>query len=731
VRRKGHERGSIATHPVISRVGATLFREEGAGALGSVTSRLFRGRRRPRTEPTMAREAWTTNTRDLPPDPPGYQVDDLIVELAPRRVRRAGTLIRLQALSFDLLVALVRAAPNLVSFEQLTERVWPGLVISPETIVQRVKLVRGALGDDPHAPRYIEGVRGRGYRMVAEVRPLTEIPGTPQSVVPPLLTETKVEESPGVHAGIAAVGVAAPDSRSPGHPPPRPGRGLLLGWMGGTLSIVALLAVSWAIVYHRGAGKPAERVSSGTGPAAIHSLAVLPLENLSGDKEQEYFADGMTDEVITELGKIGALRVISRTSAMQFKGAHEPLRDIARKLSVDAIVEGTVLRSGDRVRISAQLIEASSDRHLWAHSYERDLKDVLLLQDEVSRDIAEEVRIKLTPRERSLLSEAHGIDPEAHDDYLRGRYWCGQFTMDGSSKCRAYFQKAIARDPKFALAYAGVAGSYIGQLNCCGLPVQEAFPEAKKSVSKALALDPSLAEAHTGLAIVKLQYDWDWSGSEDEVSQAIVLNPNYEPAHSWYSVVLLVMGRFDEAVKEAERAQDLDPFSIPLDRWMVEVFYHSRRYDEALREARRLSEMHPGRADGYRDLGDLYEQMKKFPEAFAAYQQQLNLLGDKSADALGEAYRRSGYKGYLLKKIQILEQTPHFDMYTGPILAREYAQLGDETHAMFYLERAYDEHYPWLLLVRVAPEWDPIRSSPRFRELVRRLGLPPTPNDRN
>jgi TolB-like protein/DNA-binding winged helix-turn-helix (wHTH) protein len=356
----------------------------------------------------MAREACTTNT--ISPDPAGFRVDDLIVELGPRRVRRAGTLIRLQALSFDLLVALARAAPDVVSFEQLSERVWPGLVITPETIVQRVKLLRGALGDDSQAPRYVEGVRGRGYRMVAAVHPLTELPGPPQALVP--------SQSLGVNLDIAAAN--APFAR-------RSGR---FGWIAGALITVALLAASWTLVRHSRASDPVERAGAATAAAAIQSLAVLPLESLSADKEQEYFADGMTDEVITELGKIGALRVISRTSAMQFKGAHEPLRDIARKLNVDGIVEGAVLRSGDRVRITAQLIEASSDRQLWAHSYERDLQDVLLLQDEVSRDIAEEIRIRLNPNERSLLSEARGID----------RHSCGEFTVDGSPTCRGYFQ---------------------------------------------------------------------------------------------------------------------------------------------------------------------------------------------------------------------------------------------------------------------------------------------------
>src|SRR5215472_6311362 len=240
----------------------------------------------------MAPQAWTTNTRDLIPDPAAYQVDDLIVDLAPRRVKRAGTAIPLKSLSFDLLVTLVRAAPNLLSFEQLSERVWPGLVVTPETNVQRVKLLRNALGDDPHAPRYIEGVRGRGYRMVAEVRPLTERLGTPESIVQPSLKETQEEESPNVHTGFAATGAATVSSPSAARSAAlRAARWGPLGWIGGTLTIVVLLAASGATVYYRGAIKPTERPSSGTAPAAIHSLAVLPLENLSGDKDQEYFAD--------------------------------------------------------------------------------------------------------------------------------------------------------------------------------------------------------------------------------------------------------------------------------------------------------------------------------------------------------------------------------------------------------------------------------------------------------
>ena len=673
----------------------------------------------------MAPQAGTTNTRDLSPDPAGYQVDDLIIDLAPRRVRRAGTVIRLQALSFDLLVTLVRAAPNLVSFDQLNERVWPGLVITPETIVQRVKLLRSALGDDPRTPRYIEGVRGRGYRMVAEVRPLTERQGTAESIVPPSLKETKEEESPSVYAGVATTVAAAVSS--PSATPsaaPRPARWGPRGWIGGALVILAVLAASWAITRYRGASKPAELTSSGI-PPAIHSLVVLPLENLSGDKEQEYFADGMTDALTTDLAQIGSLKVISRTSAMQFKASKEALPQIGRDLQVDAVVEGTVARGENRVRVTAQLVEASSDHHLWARSYERDLKDVLALQDEIAQDITEQIRVKLTPKERSLLIQVHAVDPEAYDAYLRGRYWFSLGTEEGAGKALDYFQKAIAKDPSYALAYANLAASFIQLSFSGGLPYKETIPKAREAVVKALALDPSLAEAHTQAAWVKFNIDWDWSGAEAEYKQATALNPNNASAHYYYSEYLLAMGRLDEAMKESERAQDLDPLFWKHTWWLGQVLYHARRYDDALRQDRRGLEMHPDNAYFYSAMADVYEQKKMFAEAFAARQQMLRLIEEPNVTAFGEAYKRSGYRGYLLKQAQVLEQA------SNPLAAHMYALLNDEARAMTALEVGYNEHWSPILFLRTAPELDSIRSSPRFRNLVRRIGFPQPSGDKN
>jgi TolB-like protein/DNA-binding winged helix-turn-helix (wHTH) protein/tetratricopeptide (TPR) repeat protein len=686
----------------------------------------------------MAPQAWTTNTRDLTRDPAGYRVDDLMIDLAPRRVRRAGTVIRLQALSFDLLVTLVRAAPNLVSFEQLSERVWPGLVITPETIVQRVKLLRSALGDDPHAPRYIEGVRGRGYRMVAEVRPLTESQGTPESIGPPSLKETKEEESPSVvHAGIAAAG-AATITPSSATPPalPSPATRVPLGWIGGILTIVALLAASWAVIHHRGVSKPAERTSSGTAPVAIHSLAVLPLENLSGDKEQEYFADGMTDALITNLAQVDSLRIISRTSAMQFKGSKESLPQIGRDLKVDAVVEGTVVRGDKRVRISAQLIEASSDHHLWARSYERDLKDVLVLQDEIAEDIAEQIRVKLTPKERGLRIQVRTVDPEAHDAYLKGRYWAYKETSEGGWRALEYYQKAIGKDPNYALAYAGVADAFLVLAHWAtltsttsgGLPLKDASPKVNEAAIKALTLDPSLAEPHSSLAFIKLFNDWDWSGAEADFTQAIALNPNLARAHHGYSYYLVIMERLDEAVNESERARDLDPFDFYANEWLGQALYHARRYDDALRQLRRTLEMFPDRGERlYWQIAEVYEQKRMFAEAFAARQQALSLDKDPKVTALvtplGEAYKRAGYRGWLLKSAQLQEQG-----HDCPV--HEYALLNDEAHAMTCLERAYQEHSVATLFIRTAPELDSIRSSPRFRDLVHRFGFP-QPSDKN
>ena len=627
-----------------------------------------------------------------------FRIDPKLDEIS-----RDGVAVKLEPRSMRVFVCLAERAGEVVSVEQLLDAVWKDVLVTHDSVYQAVAGLRRALGDDPKNPIFIANVQRRGYRLIAPVAERAAIDPSAQVAAP------RVDEGSAQRPQIIER-VPAAWSRPV--------------FVATALTVLALLAGTSLYVYlPRGGQRTAET------PPTIHSLVVLPLENLSGDKEQEYFADGITDALTTHLAQIGALRIISRTSAMQFKGTKQTLPQIGRDLQVDAVVEGTVARADNRVRITAQLIEASTDHHLWARAYQRDLKDALALQDEIAQDITEQIRVKLTPDERTRLAQVHAVDPEAYDAVLRGWYWFNQFDQTGMLKALDYFQKAIAKDPGYALAYAGVAASLLG-LN----GVRD--PKVRESAVKALTLDPSLAEAHMLLATIKFYNDWDWSGAETEFKQATALNPNYAIAHYGYSNYLLAMGRLDEATREIEHAWKLDPFSAPVASWFGQVLYHARRYDDALRQNQLGLEMHPDNAgfNGglYSAMADVYEQKKMFAEAFSARQHAARLIKDPNVSALGEAYKHSGYRGYLLRQAQILDQAPGLDQAHSPAYAAHiYVLLNDESRAMTALEAAYNERHPGVLFLRSAPELEPIRSSPRFRDLVHRIGFPASSNDKN
>ena len=643
-----------------------------------------------------------------------FCVGDNRVEPALDEISRNGATAKLEPRAMRVLVCLAEHAGQVVSVEQLLDAVWKDVLVTHDSVYQAVAGLRRALGDDSKNPIYIVNVQRRGYRLIAPVTLAEHV----QSASPPHL-----QAPPLVDAGptkIPQVIETASANDGGAVQPAAWSRPAIVA----TVVAVLLLATGTGVYLSHGG----QRAAAGT-PGTIHSLMVLPLENLSGDKEQEYFADGMTDALTTNLAQIGSLRIISRTSSRQFKGTKQTLPQIGRALQVDAVVEGTVARADNRVRITAQLIEASTDHHLWAKTYERDLKDTLALQDEIAQDITEQIRVKLTPDERSRLAQDHAVDPEAYDAALRGWYWFNQFTPEGVSKALGYFEKAIAKDPNYALAYTGVAASLLGI-------TWVRDPKAREATLKALALDPSIAEAHMLLASIKFFNDWDWPGAEAEFKQATALNPNSALAHYGYSNYLVAMGRLDEAMREIEHAWKLDPFSVPVASWFGQVLYHARRYDDALRQNQRGLEMHPDNAGYHADLyiamANVYEQKGMFAEAFAAMQQARNLMKDPSVAALDEAYKRSGYTGYLLKAAQILEQTQDLDeMHDPAYAAHAYALLNDEPHAMNALEASYSERHPGVLFLRSAPELDSIRSSPRFRALVRRIGFPESPSDKN
>ena len=463
-----------------------------------------------------------------------------------------------------------------------------------------------------------------------------------------------------------------------------------------------------------------------TGIPRIQSLAVLPLVNLSGDSSQEYFADGMTEELITEMGQIGMLRVISRTSVMQYKGVRRPLPQIARELNVDAIVEGSVERVGDRVRISAQLIHAPTDRHVWSRSYEREMQNVLAMQGEVAQAIVAEIRTNVSPRKQASQASARDIDPQAYELYLKGRYFWNKRTDEGLRKALEYFQSAVSKDPRDPRGHAGIADSYLMLAEYGTFPARDAVPKAKAAALKALELDDSLAEAHASLAALKEDYDWDWPGAEKEFKRALELNPSYATSHQWYAEFLAEMGRFNEAVDEITRARELDPLSLIVNTVVGEIFYESRQNDQAIQQLRRTLELDPNFAEAHRLLGETYLQLSKHDEAVAELQTALALSGGSVQNEafLGQAYGLAGRKSEARAVLNRLK-AQSAQAYVSPAdLSLVYAGLGENNQALRLLEKACKRRLPSMVNLKVDPSLDNLRSDPRFQDLLHQVGFP-------
>jgi serine/threonine protein kinase/tetratricopeptide (TPR) repeat protein len=484
------------------------------------------------------------------------------------------------------------------------------------------------------------------------------------------------------------------------------------------IPVVALLVLGAVLIGLNVAGLR-DRLLGRTGPPKIESIAVLPLKNLSGDREQEYFSDGMTEELITNLGKISALRVISRTSVMQYKDTKKTVPTIARELNVDAVVEGAVLRSGDRVRINAQLIHGPTDRHLWAESYERGLRDVLALQSEVAQAIANQIRVNLTSQEQTRLASRRPVDPAAHEAFLRGRFYFDKWTNEGSRKSLDYFQQAIEKDPGYAEAYTALAFTHLSMGG--GLvPPQEALQKAKPAVAKALELDDNLAEAHAVLGWIKASYEWDWAGAEREYKRAIELNPSSQMAHDGYSYYLAWLGRFDEAIAEAKRAFELQPLSRI---GLAAAYAFARRYDDSIREAQRELELFPANPAAHLWLGGGYLFKGRNAEAISECQKLRELEPDVStAWVSATTYAFAGRKSEAHKELKEYLNAPYVDPW---MVAGIYAGLGEKDKAIEWLERAYKDRSPNICLLKVDQWFDSLRSDPRFQDLLRRMNFPP------
>jgi TolB-like protein/Tfp pilus assembly protein PilF len=493
-------------------------------------------------------------------------------------------------------------------------------------------------------------------------------------------------------------------------------------WVG-----VLALAAAIAILVTVNPGRWRERLAGGSARPAIRSLAVLPLENLSHDQNQEFFADGMTEALISNLSRVRSLRVISRTSVMRYKGTRKAMPEIARELGVEGIVEGSVLQVGDRVRITAQLIHAGTDAHLWGEEYEREAREILALQGDVARAITREVQARLTPEEQTRLAAAGSVNVQAHEAYLKGLYYWNKRTAEALLTAIGFFEQSLAADARFAPAHAGLANCYVvlGGTGISAFPPNDVGPKARAAALKALALDESLGEAHAALGYAATTYGWEWAAAEREFERAIVLDPGYATAHFWYGVHLAARGRTERALSQAKQARELDPLSPIIHAGVAWIHHLGRQYDEAMEDARKSLEIDPAFLMGHFRLGVAHERKASYDDAIAEIRKAIATSGENPdmIAALGHVLAASGRRAEargIADQLIDLRNRRYVSAYS---VAAVYSGLDEKDRAFEWLRKALEERSWSLALAGVDPDMDPLRSDPRFSELLRKLGL--------
>lgn len=611
-----------------------------------------------------------------------YEFGPFCLDPVKRRLLRDGELVKLTPKAFETLLTLVEQGGKTIEKDELLNKVWAGTAVEENNLNQCITALRKSLGDTRQESRYIATIPGVGYRFVAELKETdasaTVEPDPVNTDRRPLVRYALLMLVPLVLAGIAYAFLSREKSPSPS--------------------------------------------------PAVSSILVLPLDNISRDPSEEYFADGVTDALIGDLAKLPGLQVISRTSSMHYKGTNKSLPEIAREIKVDAVVEGSVQRSGDRVVIRAQLIHAATDHHLWVQTYERPMRDVLDLQSEIAQTIARQVQIQMTPADQARLTTRHPVSPKAFDDYLQGRflYW-NRRTEENLNKAIALFESAITADPNYALAHVGLADCYnaLGVVQIGTLSPVETRRRAEESAGKALALDPTLAEAYTALGYAK-HYNWNWTAAEQDFKRAIELNPNYANAHNFYASFLMSRGRVEESIASSNRARELDPFSLSISAQRGFLLENARRYDEAIEQLRAVIAMDPNHYQAHWFLGHTYAANKQFDEAIAASQKavELSARAPGALGMLGLAYALANRKDEANKVLNELLELNKRRYVTPAALANVYIGLGNKDQAFVWLEKAFQEHSNYIAYLKVFPIFDPLRSDPRFANLVERAGLP-------
>jgi TolB-like protein/DNA-binding winged helix-turn-helix (wHTH) protein/Tfp pilus assembly protein PilF len=622
-------------------------------------------------------------------------------------LRRSGRVLKLERIPSEILLFLIERRGQLVSREQIVERIWGKSVFldTDNSINGAIRKIRTLLKDDPEEPRFIQTITGKGYRFIAPV----DFPDqtSPQAAPPepavPILADPLPEK------------------------PPRP------KWLLPLASVLAL-AAALAVAFYIFQERPKLRAHNTT-PAGRVMLAVLPFENLTGDANQDYFSDGLTEEMITQLGRTdpAQLGVIARTSVMVYKRNPRPLDEIGRKLGVQYVIEGSVRRDAERVRITAQLIQLKDQTHVWAKEYDRDLTNLLTLQAEIAQEIADETQFALGDQPKANAARRPVSAPttsyEAYDLYLKGRYFWNKRTPADFKQAAGYFQQAIAKDPNYARAYAGLADTY-GLMSTWTLaPQNEFMPKARTAALRALQIDDTLAEAHASLALVAENYDYDWQTAEKEFRRAIQFDPDYATAHEWYAEYLSWQERFDEALAESERAQQLDPLSLIIATDRGTILYYSRQYDRAIAQCRGVLDQDPRFALARVFVFYALIKQEKFPEALHEIENAPTTGSSQndSAQAWADKAYLYGLWGRTAQAQHALEK---FGQLSAQLQDRTQSAIfanlgaGRNDQAIAILQKAYSEHSNIVTSLKVDPRYDPLRTNPKFQQLLRNLWPP-------
>jgi len=600
-----------------------------------------------------------------------FKVGDLLVSPRLNTISRNGTTNRVEPKAMQVLTCLAAQPGKVVSKEDLIETVWAETHVTDDVLTGCISALRRAFEDNPRTPAFIQTIPKSGYRLIA---PVSAVNGNDQ----PAVAGTKASKKPAWLAGAALVVLAAS-----------------LGF--------------WFL-------RPAR---------AIDSVAILPFTNSGADPNTEYLSDGITESIIDSISQLPNLRVMAWTTVARYKSQTKDPLAIGAELGVKSVLTGKIVQSGNQLQIQTELVDLATGSRLWGEQYTRQLSDVIPLQKEISLRISEKLRLKLSGADEQKLKKNTTADPEAYTLYLKGRYFWNKRSEEGMRKAISYFQHAIDRDPGYALAYAGLADAYNLGDDWGSTPPSESFPRAKAAALRALDLDDSLAEAHTSLAFVKANYDWDFPGAEEEFQRAIALNPNYATAHQWYAMYLVPMRRFAEAEREIKVAQDLDPLSLIISLGVGEIFEWERNYDAAFRQYQKTLELDPSFIGTYGHLSTIYEHKGMYREAVEAAKKVAVLKGNNDeVSEMERVFRKNGYPGLDQMNLRRdFEAQAQGKYVRSSEIAENYLRTGNKPQALHWLEKAFEERDSSLVFLPIDAEFDSLRSDPQFQELLKKIGF--------